>query len=395
MAIALLLSAACGADPEPDARPSVEPARIEGAPAEGIPVDGAAVTVEGVATATSTLSGAAAIATDRGLYRARTDGTFVRVPFHESSGADPRILGLTRRESGLLALTDRGLYHDAQGLLVRSPLSDALAPLGVTRVDVVRDVVWLATSRGPYRAKGGQLERVVVPAVEEAPDAVLGLRDDAVVVAYPSGVRLVDLAASTVRELGAFGRVVAFDRGGDGAVHLATERGLLSCTTDLVCSVRTFANAGEPARAVTGVTTAGGSLSVIVDDKLVTIDASGARIVARAPQGAISVAVDATGDAWFVAKGTAARAPLGSPPSFARDVVPFFDAHCLGCHAAGTNGAPKLELRDYAKASQLAPLVVRRLRAEGAPPMPPASVERLTPSDYAAVVRWAATGTKP
>ena len=394
---AIALATGCGEttgeDTEP--KPLAEPARVEGAPLDsGISLDGAPVAIEGAAIATTTLAGAAAIATERGLFRARTDGTFVRVPFHDSTGGDPRIVGLTRREGGLFALTDRGLYHEAQGFLVRSPLSDAIAPLGVKRLDVTKDLVWLTADRGAFRVKGGQLERIAVPGVDEAPDAVVGIRDDAVLIAVPSGVRLIDLTAMTVRELGAFGRVAAFDRSDDGKVHLATEQGLLSCGIDLACSVRTFADPNQAARAVTGVSAAFGSLSAIVGDTLVSIDTS-ARIVARTPAGTSAVAIDAAGDAWFVARGTAARAQLGSPPSFERDVAPFFDRHCLTCHADGTNGAPRLPLRDYAKAVQLAPLVVRRIRAEGAPPMPPSSVERLVPADYAAVVRWAATGTKP
>lgn len=396
---AVALATGCGdtqAD-DPGPKPTADPARVEGAPLDnGVSLDGAPVAIEGAAIATTTLAGAAAIATERGLFRARTDGTFVRVPFHESAGDDPRIVGLTRREGGLLALTDRGLYHDAQGFLVRSPLSDAIAPLGVKRVDVTKDIVWLTAERGAFRAKGGQLEKIAVPGVDGAPDAVVGIRDDAVVVAAPSGVYVIDLGALTVRELGAFGRVAAFDRSDDGKVHLATEQGLLSCGADLSCTVRTFAESNQPARPVTGVSAAFGSLSAVVGDALVAIDGTPtARVVARGPAGTSAVAIDAAGDAWFVARGAAARAQLGSPPSFERDVVPFLDKHCLTCHAAGTNGAPVLPLRDYAKAVQLAPLVVRRIRAEGAPPMPPSSVERLVPADYAAVVRWAATGTKP
>lgn len=398
-ATAIALAIGCGDGEEgrePDPKPFADPVRVEAAPSDGVPVDGAPVPLDGAAIASTTLAGAAAIATDRGLFRARTDGTFAVVPFLQTTGGvEPRIVTLTRRREGLLALTDRGLFHDASGFLVRSPLSDAIAPLGVKRVDVTNDTLWLTAERGAYRAVNGQLERITLPGLTDAPDAVVGIRDDAVLVVVPSAARLVDLATMTIRELGAFGRVTAFDREANGTVHVATEQGLLSCASDLTCTQRTFAAPGQPARAVSGVSVAASGVSALLGDTLVAIDASGSRVVARAPSGATAVTVDATGDAWFVARGAAARAALGSPPSFARDVSPFFGAHCLTCHANGMNGAPRLGLGTYETAVQLAPLIVKRIRAEGAPPMPPSSVERLAPSDYAAVVRWAATGTKP
>ncbi len=73
-----------------------------------------------------------------------------------------------------------------------------------------------------------------MPGVDGAPDAVVGIRDDAVVVAAPSGVYVIDLGALTVRELGAFGRVAAFDRSDDGKVHLATEQGLFALCRMLI-----------------------------------------------------------------------------------------------------------------------------------------------------------------
>jgi cytochrome c5 len=398
VAMTFIALAACG-DTGDEA--SVDPSkvqRVDGPATEnGSLLPDRAVPFERSVLAATTLDGAVVFGTAEGIFRAKPDGTFSSIPFYEKEGAPaiaPKVVALARRGKGILALTDKGLFHDAPGALVLSPLQANLAALGVKTLDVSGETLWLAASKGAYRVRGGQLERLVVPGVEGEPDMVVGLRDDAAIVVAGGRARLVEIATGVVSDLGETGRSFGSDRADDGTAYLATEQGLYACKSDLTCVRRTFAPADAPPAAVRAVSAAFGTVAVVVGDKLVEVDDASSRTLARAPAEAHALVIDASGEAW-IAGAAVSRFTVGTPATFAHDVKPFFETHCTKCHTSGANGAPKIDFTDYNRVVPMAGLVVKRLRADGAPPMPPASSERLVPADYEAVVRWAATGTKP
>ena len=74
---------------------------------------------------------------------------------------------------------------------------------------------------------------------------------------------------------------------------------------------------------------------------------------------------------------------------------PFFEQHCTSCHDEGLEGAPLLDLTDFAVADERALTILSRLRAVAVSPMPPANAEILTAQDYSVVTRWVASGKNP
>jgi cytochrome c5 len=108
------------------------------------------------------------------------------------------------------------------------------------------------------------------------------------------------------------------------------------------------------------------------------------------------LATDANGDAWVIDDASVLHYKSGDPVSFAKDVKPFFAAHCASCHKEGAEGAPKHDFEDFATATEYAESIAKKLTAPpGMGVMPPASVETLGASDYAVVIRWIGSGQAP
>jgi hypothetical protein len=61
----------------------------------------------------------------------------------------------------------------------------------------------------------------------------------------------------------------------------------------------------------------------------------------------------------------------------------------------GAQNSPVINLADYPTAQSYATTIVKRLKAEGIAPMPPANTEVLSAADYAVVLKWVAGGMQP
>jgi cytochrome c5 len=405
LGLAALAAAGCSA-PAP-AGPAEAPkvTVVEGAPASGKVAAKTAITTADPAKLLSVLHGAVAAGTDHGLLQGSLPaGDLAGVPAYDDQGdiAPTGAIHLLARRSGgrILALGDDGLFGDEEGLLLRSPLTDALKGMDVRAIDALGEdadeELWITTASSAVHVAGGSAHNFSIGGVSAAPDAVVGAGAYLCVVAAGGGAYLVDLAAGHATPIATgLGAVHGFDRGDDGAVYLATDGGLLERARDGSVSLRTFADHGQPAVPALAVAASYGSVLVTTAADLLSVDATGSTKVGDVT-GAVArgLAADADGDAWVIDASGLSRYETGSPVSFAKDVAPFMTAHCASCHAGGTQGAPKHDFTDYATAKGLADTLVKKLEAPaGMGVMPP--TEKLTAADYAVVTRWVAGGAAP
>lgn len=399
---------ACSSDDAPPLPPSTALVVVAGVPQPGTAVTRTPVTIDEAPVALSVLDGAVAVGTATGLRRGTLtgDGALSKVAVVAAPG-EPNATGAVRwmarrGEQGLLVAAAQGVFHDRSGALLPSPARETLAGREILSVDVfgegANEELWIATSQGPLHVRSGALASFSVSGAGANPDAVVGVGADRALVTAGGAVYLVDVGAVQVERLGdGVGRALGFDRGDDGTLYVATEHGLLTRTKMGRVELRTFAEAGQPGALVRAVTAAYGGVYALVGDSLVQIDGDAARIVGTAAGAAPAqgIAVDSNGDLWATAGGALARHATGRPVSFARDVKPFFDRHCGSCHETGSGGAPVHHFGDYEIAKAKSAVIVQRLKAQGAPPMPPTNVEILTSRDYSVVVRWVAGGMQP
>ena len=170
-----------------------------------------------------------------------------------------------------------------------------------------------------------------------------------------------------------------------GAVALGTSAGLLTST---------LAD-DPPAAPVLGVAASFGAIMVVTASSLVQIDTTGATTIGTLLGATGVLAIDANGDVWTAGPDKLTRFATGAKVSFAADVKPFFASHCATCHGTDLNGAPKDDFLDDATAKERSATILKRIAGDGAPVMPPATREVLTPSDYAVVTRWMGGGFQP
>jgi len=413
LALGLLTASACGGRAlnvlVTDTRsPGLVVQRIDGAPVDATPVDRVEVDAAAPPSALSSMSGLIAVGTPEGVFvgsRSQAD-TLSAVLVLADSG-EPQSTGsvslMARRGSGgLLVYAENGLFHDSDGALLMSPLSPVLAGKPVTSLDAFgtgeSEELWMVAAGEAAHASAGHLTTFSIADGAAVPEAVIAVGTESAIVAQGGKAYLLDLdqlSATLIAE--GLGRVNGFARSEDASVYLASESGLLERTRAGDVSLRTFAPAGSTPVNVLGVSAAFGSVVAETSQWLVHVDPSGAATLgsAASPRPGLGVAVDANGDTWSADQGKLFRVLTGRPVSYASDVKPFFDRHCMSCHRTGTLGAPVRNFDDFETAKSYSALIARRLQAIGIPPMPPAYVETLTAADYAVVIRWIGGGLQP
>jgi hypothetical protein len=413
LALGLLTASACGGralnvlvSDTPGAGPVVQ--RIDGAPADATAVDRVEVDATAPPSALSSMSGLIAVGTSDGVFvgsRTQID-TLSALSVLAASG-EPQSTGavhlMARRASGgLLVYAENGLFHDSDGALLLSPLTPVLAGKPLTSLNAFgsgdSEELWMVAGGTAGHVSAGQLTTFQIGDGTAIPEAVIAVDTETAIVAQGGSAYLIDLdqlAATLIAER--LGRLNGFDRSEDGSVYLATESGLLERTRAGDVSLRTLAPAGSAPVNVLGVSAAFGSVIAETSQWLARIDTSGAATLrpASSPRPGSGVAVDANGDTWSADEGKLFRVLTGRPVSYASDVKPFFDRHCMSCHRTGTLGAPVRNFDDFETAKSYSALIARRLQAIGIPPMPPAYVETLTAADYAVVIRWIGGGLQP
>jgi len=283
-----------------------------------------------------------------------------------------------------------------------SPFSQTIAGMSVTSLDSFgvgdAEELWLVGDGTAAHAGAGELITLHIGGTTGAPDLAVAVDAGRAIIAVAGTAYLVDLAKLEATAIADhLGQVNGFDRSEDETVYLATESGLLARSRAGDVTLWTFAPAGSGAQNVFSVSAVYGALLAATSQSVLQVQTNDSSRVASAaaPARGRALSLDANGDAWLADQGKLYRLLTGKPVSFATDVKPFFDLHCMVCHRTGANGAPVRNFDDFETAKSFSSTIVRRLQAIGVPPMPPTSAETLTASDYAVVIRWVGGGLQP
>ncbi len=391
-----VLAAACSSSADP------EIPRTEGAPTAGTLAPATSVSLgDAQALALGTVQGAAVVGTSKGVLRATLlgDNAVAPVPVVANAGepnATGAATGFARRgETGWFVVGDNGLFLDAASALAPSPLTASLTGRKVRSLDVTGagegEALWFSSDDGAFVRRGSSLTTLAISSGKV--EAAVGIDGHRALLFGSGSTWEADIDTGGLRRLGVgLGAVHGFDRDVDGTVYVATDAGLLARAPGGDLALRTFAAPGAPARSVSAVSVGLDGLAAVVETDVVVVNAAGSQVVGKAPAGA-KLAFDANGDLWVAAEGKVSRLAAGKPVSFERDVKPFMAQRCQSCHASGAAGAPIRAFDGYEAAKAAAGEIVKRLRADGRPVMPPSSMGKLTAADYRVVVRWALTGT--
>jgi cytochrome c5 len=406
--VSLALTALAACAPAESAAPGPEPVvtKVEGAPtAAASPIAHFDVASERPATLLSSLHGAVALGTSAGLLTGTLaddpPAAVALVPDDGGPTTTGAVDAIARRSGGgLLVHGANGLFHDTSGYLVPSPLEKSLAGKPIVAIDALgegdAEELWIATSASAMHVGASKIESFDVEGASAPADAAIGVAPGQAVIGAGGEAFFVDITAGTVTLIAkGLGKLHGHDRGEDGTVYLATDAGLLARDKSGAVSLRTLAAAGQTATPVLGVAASYGAVVVVTSTALVQIDPTGATTLGALTGATGPLAIDANGDVWAATADKLTRFATGSKVSFATDVSPFFSKHCSVCHAAGLNGAPKDDFLDFATAKERSATILKRLAGDGAPVMPPANTEVLTPPDYAVVTRWVGGGLQP
>ena len=318
-----------------------------------------------------------------------------------STGA---VRGVFPRGSGLFVSSEKGLFHDAQGRLLRSPVTDALMGATIQALDSfgsgAREELWLTTDRGLLLVKDNALDAVAVTFKEKPLTVVaaIGVASGAALVFSDGGdVFEVDAVKGEAKWVAtAVGTVAELARTEDGTVYAATSTGLWRRTGAGAVAQLTLAAEGAQPLPVSAVRAIAGQLLVATGGQVARLSGTGfVGFGAAASVKARGLALDAKGDTFFTDGATLTRLATAKGIGFETDVKPFIVAHCMTCHQTGTNNAPIINLADYPTAVSYADRIKIRLTADGTTPMPPVDTEILTSQQYAAVLQWIAQGTQP
>ena len=405
LSLTLTALAACApAESVPGAEPVVK--KIEGAPtALAMPIAHSDVASATPATLLSSLHGAIALGTSAGLLTGTLSddppAAVALVPDDGGPTTTGAVDAVARRSGGgLLVHGASGLFHDTDGFLVPSPLEKSLAGKAIVTIDALGEAdaeeLWIATSASAIHVGASKIETFDVEGTSAPADAAIGVGPGQAVISAGGEAFFVDITANTVTLLAkGLGKVHGHDRGEDNTVYLATDAGLLARDKTGAVSLRTLTAAGQAATPVLGVAASFGAVMVVTASSLVRIDPAGATTIGLLTGATGALAIDANGDVWTATSDKLTRFATGSKVSFATDVKPFFTKHCTVCHGTGVNGAPTDDFLDFATAEARSATILKRLAGDGAPVMPPAMSEVLTPPDYAVVTRWVGGGLQP
>jgi mono/diheme cytochrome c family protein len=397
----LLLSLGVYACASSSAEPEL--ARIDGAPSPGALAPSTSVsTGDAQAITLGTVQGVTVVGTSKGVLRATLlgDNTVAPVPVVASAGEPTAIgaaTGFARRgDTGWFVVGENGLFLDASSGLVPSPFSASLSGKKVQSLDVTgagaTEALWFSGADGAFVRRKNALVTLAVSSGKV--EAAVGIDDHRALLFGGGNAWEADVDTNALTRVATgVAPVRGFDRESDGTVYVATDAGLLVRAPKGDLRVRTFSAQGQPPRAVSAVSVGLGGVAAIAGSDVVVVDDRGATVVGTASAAGSKLAFDANGDLWLAAGGALTRLAAGKPVSFERDVKPFMSQRCQSCHASGAGGAPARAFDTYEVAKAAAPEIVKRLRAENRPVMPPPSMGILSPADYRVVVRWALTGT--
>jgi hypothetical protein len=337
---------------------------------------------------------------DGALVRQKREADFVTVPVGvESEASVPGVVkAVSRRGNGVMLAASAGLFHDAPGRLLRSPVSDAFSQETLRFIDVVGKALWVTTATQAVRVLDGQRETVLLndAANTGTVQVVVGRSPTSALLVKGSSLYAVDLAAKTVKTLArGLGTVTALDHRGEVAL-LGTSEGLIEVGVDDVVTRHTLTATPDVPQAIVDIEVVGNTTLVTTPSQVLQLGTVAIVLADVTQPWPDSLTKDSSGDVWFIDGSALVRLSrsMVALPSFAADVRPFMTAHCRSCHATGANYAPQLNLETYAVAKSWAARSLTRL-TDTLAPMPPVNTEVLTPAQYDVVVRWVEGGLLP
>ncbi|HZO12180.1 MAG TPA: hypothetical protein VFB62_02950 [Polyangiaceae bacterium] len=368
---------------------SPELAVVAGAPVFAAPPETLVVASEARISSLGVIEGAIVVGSDAGLLRVN-ETVLEPVELVTLAGEPAQsgaIVTLAARGDGVLALAENGLYYSYGARLVRSPTSSLVADLDVHTLDEAADgSLWLA---------GAELYRVAAALerwpLDEELTAVRTLGD----VVLAAGSELYEIHEEQIDSVPhAFGAVHAIARAADGSAYLGTEVGLVARSVDGTYTQYPLSEDGAAPVPVTAV----------VHDEIGGTYAASALGLVRLHQGELTgiaagelahaMAVDRQGDVWLAEDQSLTALFVGTPVSFASEVLPIVAAKCAGCHGVPESGAPSIDWTDFATAVGWSDHMLDRI-GDPASPMPPRNASPLSALERALLVRWLENGTAP
>ncbi len=402
----LTMLAACGPQTmvvPPEVKDPVV-ATVEGALEMGTAAMRSPVTMSATPIALSYSAGELTVVTADALFqRAAGSGSLTAVPVGapgEEMTTGPVKFVWRRGAEGLWVVAGGGLFHVLDGRLLKSPVTMDLTGLTITAVDGygegANEELWLTTTTGIQHVKASVMRSVEIEFPKMGalgvPALAIGAGKDQAVIVAKEQAFFVDLAVSKVSWIAKdIGALKAWARTDDGAVMLATSTGLYERAKSGEVKHRTLGGV-----AADDVVSALGTVLISAGGKVARFEGGAFKTFGTlvAPR-ARGLQIDAAGDTFALDAEVLVKLATGKPTSFAADVKPFMVAHCNTCHLTGAAYSPIIDFSDFTKAKNYAALVVKRLKAEGVAPMPPANTEVLSAADYAVVLKWVAGGMQP
>ena len=284
---------------------------------------------------------------------------------------------VSRANGGVFVTSAQGLFHNSDGRLLRSPVSDALELGAVQALDAVGtgddEALWLLSGGVAQHWAKRALSVVELDGVP-APATIVALGPSRVLAGIDDDVLEVDVEAMTAAWLGGdLGPLGEVARGVDGTVHVIVRDGLLRVkpsgeATILELPTSVVALAAAPDGLLVGTS---GAIGTLVADTLTLIT----QVQGLKRRG---LAVDGDGVLWALTDfGLQKAAP--PPVSFAARVKPMLESHCASCHHDGAAWAPTLVTYEFAAAN--AQLILERINSPNPSRRMPADAPKL-PTEY-------------
>ncbi|WP_156041174.1 hypothetical protein [Chondromyces apiculatus] len=359
--------------------------------------------VEGYAAAMASNGALVAVGTTKAVYELGASGPLQLAIVGDGPDlpvSTGQVRAMAPYEEGLLVAAEGGLFYTAGGALQPSLGSEALAALTITAMnarvvrvttgedDATETHLALVTTDGARELSRGEMVSWTVEGEAGAPTAMLA-QQDRIILAFEERVYEIDKATSKAYPvLFDAGRIraiacdsLACEEG--SLIYLASDEGLVERSPDGAYTLYPLAAEGEPAVAVE---------SFALDAQKQRLYALAGPSVLRVHAGALPdaiatatpadlprrIAVDKLGDVWSGGGLAVRKHAVGAPLSFAADVRPIMHEYCAGCHADGSQGAPRVDFTSYDVMLEAADVLLVRV-TQGT--MPPAGYEKKLPKE--------------
>lgn len=381
---------ACGAEEPPrhQARFSTLTV-VEGVPELPEAPSGIVIAATGVRSIAA--GSAVIVGSDDGAFVVDEEAAALReLPIWSDAPDPPEATGAVERAvrfgDTVLVFADAGLFFSFGDKLLPSPDGEAVMDLGVRDVQPYGDELWIASDAGLVYLDGETL--TAIDAAGGVPQ-LARRAGDVVIAVYDDRLYELDLSEGVAHEAPYdVGQVTALGPGVDGAVYLASDRGLFERAAD-----GAYTHYPLDGRAVLALAyhAKDGSHALTADGVWAARPGQALAPVMRVEEPVSAFAADPLGRLWLAGDALVAH-PVGTPVGFADDVAPLLESYCASCHAAGETGAPLVAFDDYEVVGAMATTIVERIKKGQ---MPPPGSPQPTASDVEILESWIASGSNP